>query len=615
MIFVAAPSHLFFLSVLPKLLEALCRAAKNMVSPPPEVLATIFSYLDPQDLDTVPLVCKTWRDNSGEKLWRRHFVDRFGTRDISFVSGAESTWREEYLTRLEILHRWKRHNLNTVSYNPTLGTITDLFSDLSGSRVIAFNRGRGMGNMSDPRVGKVARERLFAADFPMQQRVACIDSSRFAIICGFHDGRMLTMVFARSSHLILSYNHLTCRHDGAVSAVWGSKTHRPQSSASVLSFVSGGADGKVILVFGSRTDNFKESQLSEHRIEFVQGANNGDRIVAVDITGTVFWLDEEGTVVSTSRLPKPLQPDSTQIFISCGYVIAKYEKDIYRITPDKCEKYSLPLGDHEKIFACSIDRAQTAGPKYMVAAVSGDLLYCWRIDHPVLDGDVPLFWTRMSPLTPERQRHVTQVALNSAVLLVGGYNGHCMAMDLMQGELLRQVSSKLSRQVLDFRRGDIGGREQFPISHLEVDPDPLQAHAVLTVKEAVQYIDSGADSERIKPLRRNRRAPINRVAAERQAATDINEEIDFNMEMIVLENEEHETQSHLRHEFGMGDMSEEEQLAYAVLLSEQNRQDAPAGGADDDDLARALQMSLEPTESVDEDDELQRALNLSLIEQ
>ncbi|PRT54777.1 F-box/WD repeat-containing protein pof10 [Wickerhamiella sorbophila] len=579
-----------------------------MVSPPPEVLARIFFYLEPSDLDTVPLVCKSWQENSGEKLWRRHFAARFGTLDVTALSGPDFSWREEYLIREEILGRWTRQNLKTVSYNATLGTITDMFSDLSGSRVITFNRGRGVGNISDPRVGKVARERMFAADFSIQHRIACLDGSRFAIVCGFHDGRIITMVFARSSHLILSYNFLQYRHDDAVTAVWVSKTHRPNVSSDTLSFVTGGADGKVFLVFGARTDNYKQVDLSQHPIDFVWADTHSGQVVAADSSGRLFWLNKQGETVASSKLPSPLSQDDTQLFICCGFVIAKYRDTIYRASPHGYESYAMS-GEQERILAWNFDRAATTGPKYMVAAVSSGTIYCWRVDHPVLDDPVPLFWARPSPLTSERQPHITQVALNSVVLLIGGYNGHCVAMDLMSGETLRQVSSKLSRQVLDFRRGDTAGRESFPISHLQVDPDPLQPHAILSVKEAIQYIDSGADNERIKPLRKNRKPAVTRLAAERQTAADIHEEIDFNMEMITLEDEEHNHQTHLREAYNMTDMTEEEQIAYAVLLSEQN---------EDAELIQALELSLhpeEPPQADESDEELREILERSLVDQ
>lgn len=579
-----------------------------MVSPPPEVLARIFSYLEPSDLDTIPLVCKSWKENCGEKLWRRHFAARFGTLNVTNLSGTESTWREEYLLREEALAKWARHNLKTISYNATLGTITDLFSDLSGSRVVAFNRGRGVGNISDPRVGKVARERMFAADFSIQYRISCLDGSRFAIVCGFHDGRIITMVFARSSHLILSYNYLQYRHDDAVTAVWVSKTHRPSVSSDTLSFVTGGADGKVFLVFGARTDSYKQVDLSQHPIKFVWADSTTGQVIVADSSGALFWLNKQGETVATTKLPSPLSQDNTQLFISCGFVIAKYQDAIYRATPEGYEKYTMQ-GEQDKIIAWGIDRATTTGPKYMVAAVATGMIYCWRVDHPVLDGPVPLFWVRPSPMTTEKQPQITQVALNSVVLLAGGYNGYCIAMDIMSGEPIRQISSKLSKQVLDFRRGDSAGREKFPISHLEVDPNPFQPHAVLSVKEAIQYIDSGADNERIKPLRKNRKPAVNRLAAERQAAVDLHEEIDFNMEMITLEDEEHNHQTQLSETYNMGDLTEEEQLAYAVLLSEQN---------EDDELAQALELSLQPepaASAADSDEELRQILERSLVDQ
>lgn len=69
---------------------------------PPEILAHIFSFLDPEGFAAVSLVCKEWNSVAkDEYAWRAAFERFFGKHP--FVPRLSKTWSGEYIHRSHLL--------------------------------------------------------------------------------------------------------------------------------------------------------------------------------------------------------------------------------------------------------------------------------------------------------------------------------------------------------------------------------------------------------------------------------------------------------------------------------------------------------------------------------
>ncbi|KAK6198816.1 F-box ubiquitin ligase [Scheffersomyces amazonensis] len=76
---------------------------------PNEVLVTIFSNLDPIQLNKVRLVCKRWDFVMNDKqTWTNSFSLKFHTPRIFPSLSNSSNWITEYFTRLHYLKKWKK---------------------------------------------------------------------------------------------------------------------------------------------------------------------------------------------------------------------------------------------------------------------------------------------------------------------------------------------------------------------------------------------------------------------------------------------------------------------------------------------------------------------------
>jgi hypothetical protein len=69
---------------------------------PPEVLAHIFSYLDPEGFASANLVCREWHSIAKDDYtWKAGFERFFGVHDI--ISRLSTTWRGEYIHRSHLI--------------------------------------------------------------------------------------------------------------------------------------------------------------------------------------------------------------------------------------------------------------------------------------------------------------------------------------------------------------------------------------------------------------------------------------------------------------------------------------------------------------------------------
>lgn len=195
---------------------------------------------------------------------------------------------------------------------------------------------------------------------------------------------------------------------------------------------------------------------------------------------------------------------------------------------------------------------------------------------------------------------ITQVALNAAVVLVAGYNGLVIALDTLSGRVLKKVNSRVSKNVLDLQQYSRDGL--VPVTHLHIDPNPLCLRGVIAIRPAVQAFDLGVVEERKgldhgsrRKEARARRRSIN-MAYSANTHHDLREELDLHDRVEYEDRQNFERDEELRDEYGIDQLDDEEQVAYALMLSQQ--QEPPVDDADDE-LARVLALSAQEQEGAD----------------
>src|ERR1700737_4919469 len=78
---------------------------------PTEILAHIFSYLDPEGFATASLVCREWHSvTSDDYAWKTAFDKVFGTQNM--IARLSTTWRGEYTHRSHLLRYYTHKSTN-----------------------------------------------------------------------------------------------------------------------------------------------------------------------------------------------------------------------------------------------------------------------------------------------------------------------------------------------------------------------------------------------------------------------------------------------------------------------------------------------------------------------
>jgi hypothetical protein len=69
---------------------------------PPEILAHIFSFLDPEGFAAVSLVCREWHSvSSDDYAWKAAFERFFGKHNV--IPRLSTSWRGEYIHRSHLI--------------------------------------------------------------------------------------------------------------------------------------------------------------------------------------------------------------------------------------------------------------------------------------------------------------------------------------------------------------------------------------------------------------------------------------------------------------------------------------------------------------------------------
>ncbi|EGF99201.1 uncharacterized protein MELLADRAFT_73426, partial [Melampsora larici-populina 98AG31] len=122
---------------------------------PPESLSHIFAHLSPDEMLLSTLVCQTWYNLiKDDSCWQAAFEIYFKIQSSQefnqtlqkwetnskqteqeegrirrssnqFTRIDPTSWKNEYLIRFKLLRKWKKSKLGTITYNPSIGPITE----------------------------------------------------------------------------------------------------------------------------------------------------------------------------------------------------------------------------------------------------------------------------------------------------------------------------------------------------------------------------------------------------------------------------------------------------------------------------------------------------------
>ncbi|KAN0065498.1 hypothetical protein ACQY0O_001335 [Thecaphora frezii] len=144
----------------------------------PEILAKVFSFLDPWALCYSAAVCRSWaRIARDDATWRAAFATFYNLEaaegdiaDHAVTLGAipslrrfaAASWRAEFQQRCELLRRWRKSRAPTVLSTPRVDLINQISVSKHHSFMLSTSQVYGVASRSNPFTGKVTKGYLDA---------------------------------------------------------------------------------------------------------------------------------------------------------------------------------------------------------------------------------------------------------------------------------------------------------------------------------------------------------------------------------------------------------------------------------------------------------------------
>lgn len=601
---------------------------------PQELFVEVFKWLDIRSLDAASLVSTKWHERiESDALWRAVFLQTYGTQTFSRVT-ASLSWKTEVIERHNDLRMWKRTaGANHISSRLHIPAISHVSIDFPSMRMLAFSLLSDSGLITDPSKGTVAAPYFCTNGLtPRHDITTCVATSKFGIVHGFETGHV-SGTFLQKAATVRHFVTFSGHHQGRVTAIWISKTISPRASINsnnAITVVSGGSDGQIFI-----WDAFKGDPISSFFVGTTENpeiitfleTDNQNRIIIGTATGLVYsWARKKGDVSGDLTLigqPKALL---TVYRYACdiegGYVLVTDGNSIIRhtITDDSNKRSSvmleMPTGLEEydsEVVLMSLDKSpfayvnENSLPKlvpgevgrYLIATSGGSYAYIWNMRASVSENDVvPLIHAINSPFvdTPT----ISAVSINPAIFALCSPLGVVYIFNVLTGKRIQLGTVRFPRRILDYSEIGEGIQESTRIAddfipfHLELDPDPKNPQGILVVQSSVQYFEFGVNKSlsNVKSRGIKKKTPGKRRHSSN--GTPRNEvllrEIDDDVSALKELHQEIAQERRQRAPFVGEGLTEEEQLSYAMMLSQES-ESRPENV--DKDLAEAIRLSLE----------------------
>ncbi|CDK30001.1 unnamed protein product [Kuraishia capsulata CBS 1993] len=573
---------------------------------PPEILAVIFSHLDPHTLNSLRAVSRLWDSIAGDdQVWRLLYRREFGYAG-SLTRG--NSWRQEYLTRSQAQDRWLRGK--AVHHSSTLSQIhvSRIAVDFANERLFCSSMAHGGFTVSDLKSNK---EPLFIRC--AQSGFTSFDFGKNGMAMGKWDGSVTIRLFQSDKNDLLS--------DGSadmITATCVAKGHLP------------GHQGTVGCLTGD-----SQGWLKAWDMRFCQRLNvlrvGTEPIVAIvsDFDGNVLVKDATSRVFAIHNFGTPRQlfygePSAfvefaavdyggRRVVINAGAYVAICSFD--QSTFGQTTTY-IPSST---VFKVAIDENSASRRPTSHPIAGADSCMCAILEKSGMVVIIDLrdlstvvrtqFGPRASDVAKVEAGEsppVCSICVNSVVCLLGFYNGYVAVHSSVTGEFMRSASVRIPKRLVNYRNTNIA------VANVAIDPDASSARGVFSCGSCIQYFEFGHAPRK----QREKRGFV------RGGTTDKRDGLLSKMR------QEYDDYQHLNHEQELqdarfetfnGDVGSDIELEMAIALSQSIQQ--PSRTSDEDDHLRlALAMSArsqEPhgySENEDEDEQLRLAMEISRLE-
>lgn len=542
---------------------------------PTELVIQIFAYLDPESLDRVGLVCKTWykltQDNA---VWARALEQRYPAAGTSFPSAARTTsWRKELLTRDARTAAWLSGRGIRRSYPLPCPypAVPVLMADFQRDTLVAFEPNSERLTTCHANSGKGGDTVICATP----AGTSAYNVGPHGVVYGGWDGSVQGSLIDHHNILLSGIQPFTgLGHQNMVTSVFIGRAPGFHAITGDGSGVVSGWDIKRRILI--RTVKFTEALI-------VRLDTDGKNVVTLDNLGVV-WLSQgflRGAYKTKKLGQIPGLSDAHLLVDWGGHTVIVYDEHKLETVNFDGERKVLPLGT-DTISQVVIDEGRqfierdttiVGGDALMIAVI----LRLGKVMVVDVRGSSYTMTPRFVIAPPNGTRAmITSASINAYVVLIGSFNGLVDMYDVLGGTFRRRVSGRLERRLL-------GGEASLPAMQIRADGN--KAIGVIGYGPVVQYFQFGdqGDKKKAKAHGKDRK----------QSADDIRATLnDYEYEMDQRDQEEQLVE---RYNGDHGDQGDDIEMAVALSMS----------------MDQSLSLERDPDESDMSDAEMEEALRLS----
>ncbi|KAL0088120.1 WD40-repeat-containing domain protein [Phycomyces blakesleeanus] len=639
-----------------------------------ELLTHVFAQLNPVCLTTAAKVCHLWRHIvNDDSCWKTAFVSYFGSQPHKRL--RPSSWKLEYILRADLLRKWEKGRGTVMTLDPMIRTIDDMFVDFENSSMTMGAAEHGLGARCNIDTGKMEKPLLFCSGVQIPMALTCVhvdqsrilwgsghgyisltirnkthDGRRPKIFSEFHRGVVRAFAFSKSTHDVF----LSAGDDSRIK-IWSisegtcvKNLHGVDGQPTCLETTH---DGHIIAGFGNGAIVIWDIQLNElvkrYREQRRNGESSNDESDDVADNRRVISppIVDKSTPVKSIRY----DPKSEMLMVAYGDT---YQVRKFSINNGECVAIFEPKEKLGKVTCMEWDTALPAGAlavdsgsghssgsgfknihsyvkgdstvisqstreivavkttQIMVTGDSTGTVYLWDGDSIEKDGLV-----RPLKVMHGHIAAISSIYIDAFKIVTGSNDGWIRIWNPITAAIINVLGNKIPRNA-PVDRNDI--------SIMRVNKIMCSDYkGVAAIGHHLKTWDFSPNKQLL--AQRNLREKVKAPGAglrDQNLHYEIKQELKDSTEKLSQEKKERFVKAKKVHKLTLGGLSDEEMLAYATMLSQEEmvsnrgyvsheqQQQGSSGGAkndinngdyindeEDEDLLRAVIASLSLTEN------------------
>lgn len=598
---------------------------------PYELLIKIFSNLDPIQLTSLRLVCRHWNQavQDGE-TWSKSFTMKFGTGRVFPSVTWSRFWMIEYFNRMKIYKKWNKgvgvHRIYQL-INNEYGFVDKILTNFDTDKLLTFSKFNGNISISNLQNGK--SQTFIPGNYNFTQISAYLMNWSYLVV-GRHSGELYLknlITSTSSSATRLSLIKLVGEDEASspvLSTVMNSYVDKHKERCDIISTTSN--EMRFWNLSGKNLVNIK-------LVDAVFRVKSDFRKLVVGVSSDSIYIMDFRTQEILQRIDHGLSiplSEANNLFVDvdfgdCSVVLSYYSViKVYDFEGLKVRELPLPEGVVvEKSVMQTIPEHRGHRDEsivgfdgvFMASVLSNDTVIVWNVRDEFLKVEIqcvidPVF-NKYSPVISEDMPRITAVALNSSVIVVGGYNGFCNVYNVFTGDYIKECSIKYPKKYTHMYTNVL------PITDIQLNSDPKSTGGVIVVADVVQYFQFGEnDTKTTAPGATTTKKKLNMGPL---SSNNHLQHIKDQMEDYDIEEDTRRRKELLVDKYnGTKFEDEDEEMWIALAMSESYKPST----TDDESLRLAIELSKlealheqEVPEPELEEEQLRRILELSLLDQ